>query len=290
MTRETPSLEEVLARLLTQVLALLRCDAASIFLKEGDELVLKATTARKHIDLDRISYNLGEELTGQVQSRRLGIIHEFNVPFEGYTFYDEAELPASLAKSWLGVPIVVADEVIGVLRCVISVANNKKFSEEDKLTASVFAETAGMAIEASRELRLWTSSPYAFVLMPFAASFRDTYELAIRPTLESLNFRCERVDEIQFNDSILDQIFRSIQIADLIIADMTGRNPNVFYEVGYAHALKRPVVLLTRNSADIPFDLKHHNHIIYGDSLSDLKARLRPRIEAWVQQNRNGES
>ena len=48
---------------------------------------------------------------------------------------------------------------------------------------------------------------------------------------------------------------------------MTGRNANVFYEVGYAHALGKIVLLLTKNADDIPFDLKHHQHIVYGGSV-----------------------
>jgi len=59
---------------------------------------------------------------------------------------------------------------------------------------------------------------------------------------------------------------------------MTGRNPNVFYEVGYAHALGKTVILLTRNTDDIPFDLKHYPHIIYGGSIAGLKDDLGKRI------------
>lgn len=59
----------------------------------------------------------------------------------------------------------------------------------------------------------------------------------------------------------------------MIIADMTGRNSNVFYEVGYAHAKDKLCVLLTRDANDIPFDLKHQRHIIY-KSIQDLKNQL----------------
>ena len=60
-----------------------------------------------------------------------------------------------------------------------------------------------------------------------------------------------------FVEGILERVFNQISKADVIVADMTGRNPNVFYEAGYAHALNKVVVLVTQKTDDIPFDLKH---------------------------------
>lgn len=62
---------------------------------------------------------------------------------------------------------------------------------------------------------------------------------------------------------------------------MTGRNPNVFYEVGYAHALGKIVLLLTQKADDIPFDLKHKQHIIYGNNgskIQNLRSELNPKL------------
>jgi hypothetical protein len=63
---------------------------------------------------------------------------------------------------------------------------------------------------------------------------------------------------------------------------MTGRNPNVFYEAGYAHAKDKLCTLLTQSTDDIPFDLKHHRHIVYDGSIQTLKAKLKPEIE-WLK-------
>ena len=93
----------------------------------------------------------------------------------------------------------------------------------------------------------------------------------------------QKVDEIEFNDSILAQIYKGIQSADIVIAEMTGRNPNVFYEVGYAHALQKEVILLTQNASDIPFDIGGHNHIIYEGHIVRLRERLQSRLEAWLE-------
>lgn len=123
---------------------------------------------------------------------------------------------------------------------------------------------------------------FAFVLMPFGAEFDDTYRLGIKEIATSLDVIAERVDEQSFSETILERIYRQIESADFIIADMTGRNPNVFYEVGYAHAKKKPVILITKDASDIPFDLKHHRHLIYGDKITTLREKLEADI-TWIK-------
>jgi len=121
--------------------------------------------------------------------------------------------------------------------------------------------------------------PFAFVLMPFSAEFDDTYELAIKPACELAGAYAERVDKQIFVGSILERVFNQISKADLIIADMSERNPNVFYEVGYAHALGKTTILLTNQTDDIPFDLKHYPHIVYNNRLADLKRELETQVQ-----------
>ncbi len=119
--------------------------------------------------------------------------------------------------------------------------------------------------------------------MPFDASFNDVYALGIRPACELAGAYCERVDEQIFQESILQRIYNQISKADLIIADLTTRNPNVFYETGYAHALGKRAILLTQNDEDIPFDLKHYPHIIYGGSILKLKEELERHIRWHIE-------
>lgn len=124
---------------------------------------------------------------------------------------------------------------------------------------------------------------YAFVLMPFDAAFDDIYKLGIKETAEKLGIRAERVDEQIFHkENILERIYSQIDAADLIIADLTGRNPNVFYETGYAHAKGKLCLLLTSKADDIPFDLKHHRHLIYGDSIQNLRQALEKDLD-WLK-------
>jgi len=127
---------------------------------------------------------------------------------------------------------------------------------------------------------------FGFVLMPFDQSFNDVYKLGIKAACESVGIYCERVDEQIFQETILERVYNQISKADIVIADMSGRNPNVFYEVGYAHAIGKTTILLTNKAEDIPFDLKHFQHIVYDGSISRLKEELSKRL-LWIIEHPN---
>ncbi len=136
--------------------------------------------------------------------------------------------------------------------------------------------------EHEHRRNLVLSRAYVFVLMPFADGFNDIYRVGIKEPLEQLGVRCERVDEIQFTGNVMERVFESIRSARLIVADMTGRNPNVFYEVGYAHALGKRTVLLTQAADDIPFDLRGENHIVYAKGIVNLRDRLLTQVRTLL--------
>jgi nucleoside 2-deoxyribosyltransferase len=117
------------------------------------------------------------------------------------------------------------------------------------------------------ELKSTKPKPFIFVLMPFDPSFDDIYKFGIKGAAQDAGAYAERIDEQIFTEGILDRVFNQINKADVVVADMTGRNPNVFYEVGYAHALGKIVLLLTQDAADIPFI-----------ALSKQLALCRPRL------------
>jgi len=80
--------------------------------------------------------------------------------------------------------------------------------------------------------------------------------------------------------AIFEHIRQQIADSAILIADMTRRSANVFYEIGYAHALKKSVIFLARTKRDIPFDVQHYQTHIYGDNLSGLKSTLKKQIDA----------
>lgn len=103
-----------------------------------------------------------------------------------------------------------------------------------------------------------------FVMMPFAAPLGNYYEKVYKPAIEKAGLKPVRADaEIFGTGKIMDQVWSGINAAKVLVAEMTTRNPNVFYELGLAHALKKPVVLVSSNEGDVPFDLKHIRVIYY---------------------------
>jgi restriction endonuclease len=121
-----------------------------------------------------------------------------------------------------------------------------------------------------------------FVAMPFSKDFRDAYVFGIRQVSEKLGLVAERADEIEHNGGILGLIQDRIRDCDAMVADVTSHNPNVFYEIGYSHAIGRPTILIGRKSGDeIPFDLRTTNHITY-ETLEDLQVSLEKRLRATL--------
>lgn len=123
---------------------------------------------------------------------------------------------------------------------------------------------------------------FCFVLMPFSEQFNDVYNIGIKDTVESIGHIAERVDDQIFRkETILERIKNQINVADFIIADMSGNNANVYYEVGFAHALQKECILIANDVSEIKFDLKHHRHIEY-KSISNLKSKLLPELNQLI--------
>lgn len=131
-------------------------------------------------------------------------------------------------------------------------------------------------VKVSREL---LEIKRIFVVMPFSKEFDDVYILGVRDVAEKLGYVVERADDIEHNGQILDVIQQKIRDCSLVVADTTLHNPNVFYEVGFAHAANVPTILITRSGQSIPFDLQSMNHIFY-ETIVDLREKLEKRIRA----------
>ncbi len=122
-----------------------------------------------------------------------------------------------------------------------------------------------------------------FVLMPFEVAFDPVYE-AIKAGAKNAHMQCERADAVRDNQAVIEKIKKSIQRAGLIVADMTDNNPNVFYEIGYAHGLGKECLLITQTpSEDAPFDLRHLEHIKYSTDQQDLTTLTRALAETIVR-------
>lgn len=126
----------------------------------------------------------------------------------------------------------------------------------------------------------------AFVLMPFGGKFDAVYEYFFEPCLRDAGFEVVRADQVASQQSITKDIIGLIDTSDLIVADLTDGNPNVYYELGVAHAARRDVILLTQSHQDTPFDLKAYRAIKYGTDLVEVeqaKKELSSLLQAVVE-------
>jgi hypothetical protein len=118
-----------------------------------------------------------------------------------------------------------------------------------------------------------TVRPRIFVIMPFAEPYDTLYRDVIRPVAQKLDFQIVRVDEIKGPGIIIQDIQRQISQANAVVAEISSGNPNVFYELGYAHALDKPAVLLARKETmpQTPFDVRAYRAIPYDDTIGGKK-------------------
>lgn len=122
-----------------------------------------------------------------------------------------------------------------------------------------------------------------FIIMPFASQFRLVYDNAIMRAVTESEMICRRGDDISQPGAILSQIWQSLLQARLVIADLSGGNGNVLYELGLASVLGHEAILLTQDISDVPFDLRHQRTILYrrdDEGLDVLRASLTAAIQS----------
>jgi len=119
------------------------------------------------------------------------------------------------------------------------------------------------------------------VMMPFSPEFDVIYE-TIEASVEDAGLTCARADDIWENHHVMDDVLSLLWRARIVIADLTGKNANVFYETGLAHVLPRPTVLLTQHPDDVPFDLRSIRYLRYGLGTGE-RAKLRKELTARLE-------
>jgi hypothetical protein len=119
----------------------------------------------------------------------------------------------------------------------------------------------------------------AFVAIPYRPEF-DAVKAAIEEAALAANFKCEITGDLANLGTIMDQVWQGIRGADLVVADITGHNPNVMYEMGLAAALGKEAIIMTQEQ-ELPFDLRHWRTIHYrSDAIADLKRHLEASFRA----------
>lgn len=128
----------------------------------------------------------------------------------------------------------------------------------------------------------------AFVIMPFDPEFNSIYEQLIKPSLEESGYDIARADSFLDQQNILSDIVRGITTADLIVADLTTNNPNVFYELGLCHGLRVPTILIAQSIDEVPFDLRSYKIQIYETHFNKIH-KLKDALKIIGEKHGRGE-
>jgi hypothetical protein len=123
----------------------------------------------------------------------------------------------------------------------------------------------------------------AFSIMPFGPEdLQIVYDDFVKPTIENkCGLECIRGDDMFGSNVVMEDVRAAITVSTIVIADLTGKNPNVFYEVGIAHGIEKPVLLLTQFLEDVPFDLRHRRILVYHYTPRGCKL-LEKRLEQHI--------
>lgn len=113
---------------------------------------------------------------------------------------------------------------------------------------------------------------FVFVITPFHDEFNSVYK-TIKTVCDQADIRCIRGDEQNFKGDIFSHVLKNIVQAKFIIANLSGRNPNVMYELGIAHALDKTTILVSELIDELPVDIKSKRIVTY-KSRSELEGRL----------------
>ncbi|MBZ5514579.1 MAG: nucleoside 2-deoxyribosyltransferase [Acidobacteriia bacterium] len=212
---------------------------------------------------------------------------------DAYKHYRGENLPdltflANAARDTFKVPAEKVDEFVSVF---VETLEDAKLLEEvggkrRVLDVTRTPDVQGSGTTAEEHLKKVSKgvsvqpTDTCFVMMPFAGPLGGYYTSIYEPAIKRAGLGPIRADtDIFGTGKIIDQIWSGINKARVLVAELTGRNPNVLYELGLAHALRKPVVLVSSNEPDVPFDVRHVRVIYYdvtdpfwGDKLIDKVA------------------
>lgn len=193
-------------------------------------------------------------------------------------------------------PVYVDAELVGLWICTFSINNPYNhfsiknfldniypllFDSYKFLFQRRFQKMVVNPIFNNRDTRVDRGS--VFIIMPFTEAWSDdVWKQVLQPAIKEINMVPVRADDL-YGRNIMEDVWQGILKAEIIICDTTGRNPNVFYELGIAHTLGKKVLLLTQDLNDIPFDLQAYRHIKYDVTITGGNI-LKDNIKLYIQE------
>jgi hypothetical protein len=123
-----------------------------------------------------------------------------------------------------------------------------------------------------------------FVMMPFGKWFDNYYTDIYKPAIINSGLIPKRADDLYRPSSIVQDIWAYTKQSKIVLADLTDKNPNVFYELGLAHALAKPAILITSDISDVPFDLRALRVLDYDKNNPNWGIILKEKIENAIRE------
>lgn len=153
------------------------------------------------------------------------------------------------------------------------------------LRSGLVATQAGVAAAAAAQLSTvgYDSSrkEHVFVAMPFSPEFEDVYAFGITPAAHASNLLVERMDQVSFTGDVVAHMRRRIASARLFVGDVTGANPNVYLEIGFAWGNNIPTILICRDIDELQFDVRGHRCLSY-TNIVELQRKLTQEIASLL--------
>lgn len=196
-------------------------------------------------------------------------------------FYMAPNTPGSLGSTWYAAHWYKGnhpkdEEYFPVLRGVVAAIG--AWLENPVKNFEVYSQVSHDRLQGCPFYRreLPVDESLIFIVMPFTESWSNRiWRKHIKPAIErvpqSPPLLPRRADDL-FGEDVMTDVFESILSASLIVADITNRNANVFYELGLSHAMGKRVLLIAQGTVHIPFDLLRFRHIIYEDNSEGCEA------------------
>ena len=256
----------------------MHASASSIYLKEDDEVVMHAAYGYSDTLVHSARYKLGEGITGWVALRKE---NEFMANSKEEVSMHPHHLGKYDKKIWqngkigcysmVAIPLLIGDDVYGLIKVENKRINKKccNFNKEDLDRLRLFLTALSSGIQQNKDIMTALGKYFVFVVMPFKDDYLNIYD-SIKIASKEADMFCTRSDEEPNIGKISERIYESIKKADVIVSVMTERNPNVFYETGYAHAMNKPTIHVAEKPEEIPFDLRDYSHVFYNQK--DLPA------------------
>ncbi len=208
----------------------------------------------------RARYKLGEGITGWVAK---GKGNEYIANSKDEITQHPSQLGKYDKEIWkdgetdchalVAIPLLFGEDVYGLIKVDNKFVNKKchHFEKEDLDRLRVFVAALSNTIQQNKDVMAVLGKYFVFVLIPFKDDYLIIYD-CIKQASKEADMFCARSDEEPIIGKISERIYESIKKADIIVSVMTERNPNVFYETGYAHARNKPTIHLAKNPKKYP--------------------------------------